>query len=92
MSDVGLRSMHIRVDYKMTKPGSAATPVALPAVAVVDLTTLRQHWRNTHVFDSYKSFSADVEQDPNVKIHAGNAVANGNDSAAAVSHDIKEKP
>jgi hypothetical protein len=61
-------------------------------VAVVDVVTPRQHWRNTHLFDGYKSFSIDSEQDPNVKIIANNT-AEGNGSTSAVPiQDQKEKP
>src|SRR5579863_2058495 len=62
MSDVGLRSMEIHVEYKPESLGKETW--TLPAKAVVDVTTPRQHWRNTHIFESYKSFSADAEQDP----------------------------
>lgn len=83
MSDVGLRSLNIHVEYKPTSLGKNSSPLILPALAVVDVTTPRQHWRNTHVFDNYKSFSTDAEPDPNVKIIAENA-ASGNDHTAAM--------
>lgn len=67
MSDVGLRSLEIHVEYKPQKLGQETW--TLPYKAVVDVTTPRQHWRNTHVFESYKSFSTDAEQDPNYKLH-----------------------
>lgn len=67
MNDVGLRSLEMHVEYKpQTLAGQTWT---LPAKAVVDVTTPRQHWRNTHVFENYKSFSTDAQQDPNYKIH-----------------------
>jgi len=66
MSDVGLRSLEIHVEYKPQKLGQETW--TLPYKAVVDVTTPRQHWRNTHVFESYKSFSTDAEQDPNYKV------------------------
>lgn len=72
MSDVGLRSLKMLVDYKnITVPGTH-TATALPAMAVVDVTTPRQHWRNTHAFTDYKSFSTDAQQDTNVKVHPEN--------------------
>jgi hypothetical protein len=67
MSDVGLRSLDIHVEYKPVALGTQT--LALPAKAVVDVTTPKQHWRNTHEFESYKSFSTDAEQDPNFKLH-----------------------
>ncbi len=93
MSDVGLRSLDIRVEYRPIKLHGGAAPLAMPAVAVVDVTTPRQHWRNTHVFDGYRTFSTDIEQDPNVKIRA----ENDNKPEAAptpvqLSAQAKEKP
>jgi hypothetical protein len=61
-------------------------------MAVVDVTTPRQHWRNTHVFDAYKSFSIDVEQNANVKVRAENPATSNGDSASGTSTDSKEKP
>lgn len=92
MSDVGLRSMHVQVDYKPATLGKTTARMTLPAMAIVDVTTPRQHWRNTHVFDSYKTFSTEAEQDPNVKIHAENTTAGNDDTAAIVTPDSKEKP
>jgi hypothetical protein len=92
MSDVGLRSLHIQVDYKPAVLGKSASSMTLPAMAVVDVTTPLQHWRNTHVFDNYKTFSTDAEQDPNVKLHAANPTAGNDTTAAVVTTDAKEKP
>ena len=85
MSDVGLKSLNMHVEYKnVVVPGSQA-PTALPAMAVVDLSTPRQHWRNTHAFTDYKSFSTDAVQDTNVKVHPDNP-----DPATDPSADNKE--
>ncbi len=93
MSDIGLRSLHVHVDYKPEKVGNTVSSFDLPALAVVDVETTRQHWRNTHVFDAYKSFSIDVEQDPNVKIRAAEGVSDKGDIATAKSSEFeKEKP
>ena len=66
MSDVGLSSLEIHVEYKPETIGSETW--TLPSKAVVDVTTPKQHWRNTHVFENYKSFSTDAQQDPNYKV------------------------
>lgn len=92
MSDIGLRSLGIHVEYKTANLGKNWAKMTLPALAVVDVTTPRQHWRNTHVFDGYKSFSAEAEQDPNVRILAGTANAGSDSTAAVVAADPKEKP
>ena len=91
MSDIGLHALHIDVDYKPVPIGKAVSTLNLPTVAVVDVTTARQHWRNRHVFDAYKSFSIDVEQDPNVKIRPANSIGDTNDISRNPA-DLKEKP
>jgi hypothetical protein len=94
MSDIGLRSLHLHVDYKPEKIGNSVSSLNLPALAVVDVTTPRQHWRNTHTFDAYKSFSIDVEQDPNVKIRAAAAegASDKGDSSFVDPSKVKENP
>lgn len=67
MSDVDLRSLHIEVDYKPSTLASA-TGIGLPDRAIIDLETPRQHWRNTHTFTNYKSFSTAAEQATTVKV------------------------
>jgi len=85
MSDVGLRSLHVHVDYKPYAPDKSVGILDLPALAVVDVETPRQHWRNTHVFDNYRGFSTDAEQDPNVKLHASNNPAPNDPQATALA-------
>ncbi len=92
MSDIGLRSLHVHVEYKPEKVGSSVSSLDLPALAVVDVTTPRQHWRNTHTFDAYKSFSIDVEQDPNVKIRAAEGASDKGDTSSAPPPSEKENP
>ncbi|HET6169373.1 MAG TPA: hypothetical protein VFE01_04290, partial [Terracidiphilus sp.] len=79
MSDVGLRSLTIHVEYISETLGKEMLTV--PSRAVVDVTTPRQHWRNTHVFESYKSFSTDAEQDPNYKVHLDAPAASAQDES-----------
>ncbi|WP_348263414.1 hypothetical protein P8935_02400 [Telmatobacter sp. DSM 110680] len=86
MSDVGLRSMEIHVEYKPENLGKETW--TLPAKAVVDVTTPRQHWRNTHVFQSYKSFSTDAQQDPNFKVHPDSLAPPGSETSKP---DVKEQ-
>ena len=90
MSDVGLRSLQIHVEYKAAKPSKDEGPLTLPALAVVDVTTPRQHWRNTHVFDNYRGFSIEAEQDPNVKVHPGGTNPDGTPDADAPPAGAKE--
>jgi len=72
MSDVGLRSLDLHVEYKSISLKGISAPMMLPALAEVNVSTPKQHWRNTHAFDHYRTFSTDVEQDSNVKIRAEN--------------------
>lgn len=91
MSDVGLRSLHVNVEYKLGAPDKEVGPLTLPAVAVVDVTTPRQHWRNTHVFDNYRGFSTDAEQDPNVKVHGVKPNPDGTIDPPETPDNTKEK-
>lgn len=72
MSDIGLRSLNIRVNYSLLRLGATTGSMTLPTLATVEVTTPRQHWRNTHAFSEYKVFGAEAEQDPNVKLKAEN--------------------
>lgn len=92
MSDIGLRSLNIHVEYKAVSLGKTQTTMTLPALAVVEVSTPRQHWRNIHVFDAYKSFSTDAEQDSNVKVRAQNVSPEKDNTAAVETTDHKEKP
>lgn len=92
MNDIGLRSLNVHVEYKPTVFGKNSAEIPLPSLAVVEVATPRQHWKNTHVFDAYKQFSTDAEQDSDYKLRTANeAGANGN-TAQAVTKDTKEKP
>lgn len=92
MSDIGLRSLHVHVEYKPEKIGNSVSSLDLPALAVVDVTTPKQHWRNTHTFDAYRSFSIDVEQDPNIKIRAAEGASDTGDITTANPPVEKENP
>ncbi len=92
MSDVGLRSLDMHVEYKPVSLRGASAPLVLPTLAEVDVSTPKQHWRNTHRFDHYQSFSTDVEQDSNVKIRAENNKPEIAPASGKFSPDTKEKP
>ena len=68
MTDVGMKSLKIRVDY-MPSP-RPSDHFMVPARAVVELQTPKQRWRNTHTFHNYKLFSTEANQDPTVKVKA----------------------
>jgi len=92
MSDVGLRSLDLHVEYKPVTLRGANAPLVLPAVAEVDVSTPKQHWHNRHVFDHYQTFSTDVEQDSNVKIRAQNIQPEIAPASDKFSPPTKEKP
>ncbi len=72
MSDVGLRSLKVHVEYRPIHLGVNTGTLTLPVLATVEVTTPRQHWRNSHAFMDYKVFGAEAEQDPNVRVKAEN--------------------
>jgi hypothetical protein len=57
MNDVGLKALETDVRYAPFKFPPGTETEWLPTVAIVDLETPRQHWRNTHRFSDYKHFS-----------------------------------
>lgn len=86
MTDIGLRSLKVRVEYAPVA-ALAGHPV-LASLAEVDLETPRQHWRNSHEFRDYKLFTTDASQDANVKVHPNPGDAQGNPSPSST----QEKP
>jgi hypothetical protein len=75
------------VEYKPVVVSGSSTAEVLPALAVVDVTTPRQHWRNTHAFSNYQRFSAEAEQGVNVNVHPDNP----NPDAAPAADDKETK-
>lgn len=90
MTDVGLRTLRIRVDFTPSPAGT--NRLMLPSKAVVDLETPKQHWKNTHVFHNYKLFSTDATQDPDVKVHAKPPDPDPSATPSTSSPNIKEQP
>lgn len=92
MSDIGLKSLKIHVEYKPEALPGNDVRMNLPTVAVVDVTTPKQHWRNTHTFDNYKGFSTDVEQNPDVKIHSDTSSGDSNKAPASSAQGAANTP
>jgi hypothetical protein len=65
MADMGLLRLDADVTYSDVR-FNGSTAYWLPARAVIDAETKRQHWHNTHLFSGYKRFTVDTE----VKISA----------------------
>ena len=85
MTDVGLKGLRIRVDYVPSPKPSDHFMV--PARAVVELQTPKQHWRNTHTFRNYKLFSTEANQDPTVKVKAAKENPTAPDAAPPATPD-----
>ena len=85
MSDVGMKSLKIHVDYiPSPKPSDH---FMVPSRAVVELQTPKQHWRNTHTFHNYKLFSTEANQDPTVKVKASTENQNAPHAAPPATPD-----
>jgi hypothetical protein len=61
MSDIGLRSFSAQVDYAPVRLQGADRAYYLPAIATVEVESLRQHWRNVHRFAEYHRFGVDTK-------------------------------
>ena len=59
MSDVGLKSLTAEIEYEPIQLPGWQQAYRFPAVATVDVETLRQRWRNVHHFTNYKRFMVD---------------------------------
>jgi len=61
MQDVGLRSLKAEVIYSPVQLPGWTKAYRFPAIATVEVETLRQHWRNIHRFTNYQRFTVDTE-------------------------------
>ena len=63
MEDLGLRHFHTEVDYAPTAfPQQNQTTYWLPVQATIEVSTVKQQWKNLHRFTGYHLFSVDVSQ------------------------------
>ena len=92
MTDIGLRSLNVHVEYSQVRLGGTAGIMTLPVLASVEVTTPKQHWRNSHAFSDYKVFGAEAEQDPNVKVKPDNKDDSNTGNQPATHPQSKEKP
>ena len=61
MEYLGLLRLDVDVTYSEVR-FSDSTAYELPARAVIDAETKRQHWRNTHVFTDYRRFAVATDE------------------------------
>jgi hypothetical protein len=63
LEDVGLRDLRTEIHYAIVQFHSPEESYWMPASAVVDLETPKQHWRNVHRFTDYRRFRATIQVD-----------------------------
>jgi hypothetical protein len=63
LEDVGLRELRSEISYSIVQFHSPEEAYWMPASAVIDLETPKQHWRNVHRFTGYRRFRATIQVD-----------------------------
>jgi hypothetical protein len=61
LSDLGLRGLRSEIHYSLVQFHSPEEAYWMPASAVIDVETAKQHWRNVHRFTDYKRFRATIQ-------------------------------
>jgi hypothetical protein len=61
LEDLGLRDLRSEVHYSYVQFHDPEEAYWLPASAVIDLETPKQHWRNVHRFSDYRRFRVNVK-------------------------------
>jgi hypothetical protein len=61
LSDLGLQGMRSEIHYATVNFHDPVESYWMPASAVIDVETARQHWRNIHRFAGYKRFKATIQ-------------------------------
>ena len=62
MKDVGMKAFSASVEYAPVRLPGWKQAYRFPALATVDVESLRQHWRNEHRFSAYKRFMVDTQE------------------------------
>ena len=60
LSDLGLKGMRSEIHYARIQFHDPDESYWMPISAVIDVETVRQHWRNIHRFTGYKRFRATI--------------------------------
>jgi hypothetical protein len=61
MEDLGLRNLRSEIHYAIVQFHDPEESYWMPASAVIDVETPKQHWRNVHRFTSYKRFRTTIQ-------------------------------
>jgi hypothetical protein len=64
MKVINIKSFHIEVTYAPQTFASDPQRTWLPDIAVIDLQTALQHWRNIHRYSEYKRFTVESIESP----------------------------
>lgn len=62
LEDVGMKTLQSAVRFAPVAFSKDESMYWFPTEAVVEVETPKQHWRNTHRFNSYKQFSVSTEE------------------------------
>lgn len=60
LSDLGLQGIRSEIHYSLVRFHDPDESYWMPASAIIDVETPRQHWRNIHRFSGYKRFRATI--------------------------------
>jgi hypothetical protein len=61
MDDLGLHSIRSEIHYGIAQFHNPDESYWMPASAVIDVETPKQHWRNVHRFSAYRRFRATIQ-------------------------------
>jgi hypothetical protein len=63
LEDLGLKELRSEIHYSLVQFHSPEEAYWMPASAVIDVETPKQHWRNVHRFTEYRRFRATIQVD-----------------------------
>ncbi len=63
LEDLGLRELRSEIHYSIVQFHAPEEAYWMPASAVIDVETPKQHWRNVHRFTDYRRFRATIQVD-----------------------------
>jgi len=61
LADLGLRDLRSEIHYAIVQFHDPEEAYWMPASAVIDVETPKQHWRNVHRFTDYRRFRATIQ-------------------------------
>jgi len=61
LDDVGLHNLRSEIHYSIVQFHDPEESYWMPASAIIDVETPKQHWRNIHRFTDYRRFRATIE-------------------------------